>query len=281
VERELTIASLTLAACGPTFLVSGCLMPAAVARDDARSFEAHSARRVWWPAFAALVPFGVVLGWGLQEPDVTAESIGPIVRTIALVIAASWMRALVRATRSLLSARRARRPAHTVGLLIPRVVIAPEMAARLDDAELAAVLAHEQAHARHRDPLRLWLAQLVTDMQWPLPRAKEHLERWRRALEMARDDEARDRGVLGEDLASAIVKAAGFAVEERAAGAALTDGPRLAERIGRLLLPLRATPRRRRSTSMLVVLAALVTMAVAIGTAFGEAAFRLLPGVQH
>jgi Zn-dependent protease with chaperone function len=71
------------------------------------------------------------------------------------------------------------------------VVIAPELSSSLDDAELAAVLAHAAAHARHRDPLRLWLAQLVTDAQWPAVAASARFHRWRAAVEIARDAAAR------------------------------------------------------------------------------------------
>jgi hypothetical protein len=282
VERELTIAMLTLAACGPAVLVAGSLIPAAAAPDSARDLEAHSARRVWWPAFAALVPLGVVLGWGLQEPDVTGEALGPVVRTIAVVFGAVWVRALLRAAQSLFLARRSPRAARTVGLMRPRVIIPPELANRLDDAELAAAFAHEQAHARHRDPLRVWIAQLITDLQWPFLPAKRRLDEWRHALELARDDEARERGIPGEDLASAILEAARFAVEGRFADAGLSDGPRLAERVARLLSPRRAAAARpSRSSSVVLVLAAAVVLAVATGATFGEAAFRLLPGVRH
>lgn len=46
-------------------------------------------------------------------------------------------------------------PAFTAGWLRPRVYVAQELASALSREELAAVLAHEGAHAARRDPLRL------------------------------------------------------------------------------------------------------------------------------
>lgn len=46
-------------------------------------------------------------------------------------------------------------PAFTVGALRPRVYLAKELAEWLSADELAAVIAHEAAHLRRRDPLRL------------------------------------------------------------------------------------------------------------------------------
>lgn len=51
--------------------------------------------------------------------------------------------------------------ATTVGLLRPVVVVSAGLARCLDPSALKAVLAHEQAHLRRRDPLRLILAKAV------------------------------------------------------------------------------------------------------------------------
>src|SRR5260370_31955357 len=100
--------------------------------------------------------------------------------------------------------RRGGSGARTDGLIRPHIVIERDLALRLDTRELNAVHAHEQAHARHRDPLRIWLAQLVSDLQWPQPRAIARLASWRHALELSRDEEARASGVAGAHLPSAI-----------------------------------------------------------------------------
>jgi hypothetical protein len=77
------------------------------------------------------------------------------------------------------------------------VVVSPALAEVLDPAALRAVHEHESAHARHHDPLRIWLAELAADLQWPSPSARARLQSWPETLELARDDEARERGAQG------------------------------------------------------------------------------------
>ena len=50
----------------------------------------------------------------------------------------------------------------TAGLLRPRIFLSSGLTAQLSRTELRAVLAHEQAHQRHRDNLRQFLLQLLT-----------------------------------------------------------------------------------------------------------------------
>lgn len=133
--------------------------------------------------------------------------------------------------------------ADTVGLVWPRVRIAPWFHDALDESARYAAIAHEDAHARHRDPLRIWLAQFVTDLQWPAPVATTRLARWRHELELSRDDEARRHGVEGADLAAAVVVAAMRPYLPRNAVAMLgTADFKLRERIERLLAPLPMQP---------------------------------------
>lgn len=56
--------------------------------------------------------------------------------------------------------------AYCIGLLRQRIVVSRGLLARLAPPELAAVLAHERAHAARFDNLRQWLAALSL---WPLP----------------------------------------------------------------------------------------------------------------
>ncbi len=86
---------------------------------------------------------------------------------VALLVA----RATIRAVWSLIAAQRDQGTA-TVGLLRPRTRFLPHLAKWLDERQIEAALEHERAHARHRDPLRIWLAQLATDLQWPWPQAQ-------------------------------------------------------------------------------------------------------------
>src|SRR5207247_683225 len=133
----------------------------------------------------------------------------------------------------------------TVGLLRPWIVFSPRLAKQLDDRQIEAALEHEHAHARHWDPLRIWLAQLATDLQWPWPQARERMEQWLIALELARDEEARVSGIEGTDLADAIITSARFCQNANlsAQAAALTgQAVALTERIARLLDPLCTDP---------------------------------------
>jgi beta-lactamase regulating signal transducer with metallopeptidase domain len=167
-----------------------------------------------------------------------------------------------------------------VGLLRPWIVFSPHLARQLDEGQVNAVLEHERAHARHWDPLRIWLAQLAADLQWPWPQAHERLRRWLLALELARDQEARATGVEGPDLAEAIVASARF---DRRVNlplqAALTgEASALKQRIVRLLDPLPSDWEETQMSSHgpLVPLLACVLLALVLGLMFGERVVRAL-----
>ena len=79
--------------------------------------------------------------------------------------------------------------AFVVGLLRPRVYLSHGLLATLCPEELAAVLAHEQAHARRRDPLIRWIAGF--GLSWHVPGIAAALQRQlRRTQEMAADADA-------------------------------------------------------------------------------------------
>lgn len=60
-------------------------------------------------------------------------------------------------------------PALTVGLLAPRILVARAIAHQLSERELVAVLAHEGAHLRRRDPLRAFLLRFLARTLFWLP----------------------------------------------------------------------------------------------------------------
>lgn len=203
--------------------------------SSARSLE----RVLWWrlcsPLVAPTLVIACVAGWVFVEP-IDTRTAPRLVLAFAAPVAVVWARALARAVWAL--AKGPAGPAFTAGLFRPTISITPEFATKLDRAAAAAVLEHERAHVRHLDPLRIWLGQLAADLQWPLPSARIQLTQWRRALELARDEEARRRGVDGADLAQAILVAAGLQADI-AGGATLLDGNAALElRIRRLLEPL-------------------------------------------
>ena len=161
----------------------------------------------------------------------------------------------------------------TVGLLRPWILFSPYLARTLDDRTIEAALEHERAHARHRDPLRIWLAQFAADLQWPWPQALERFRLWILALELARDEEARASGVEGSDLATAILASSRLGREAilPANAALISDPSTLKERISRLLEPLPPDHPPTRTAMWTAVVAIPVLLgAIGLGSMFGE-----------
>lgn len=99
-------------------------------------------------------------------------------------------------------------PAFTVGLDAPRVYVARELLSHLSEQEVIAVLAHEAAHLRRRDPLRVAAFRFLACMLFWIP-----------ALRRLSDDMADEVEILADDaasrgqplvLASAILRLAGW-----------------------------------------------------------------------
>ncbi len=238
--------------------------------------------RLWYPVVPTLVVATWLVGWAFREPDPVPD---PLDRWVVLAVATPFivvfLRAALRAVWSLL-----RVPGEsgisTVGLFQPLVVFPPMLAKQLDDGAIRAALMHERAHARHRDPLRIWLAQLITDLQWPWPQADRRLALWLEALELARDDEARAAGADGEELAAAIVASIRFlgnprtpSLQPRACLHNDRSAHALKTRISRLLAPLpmadaAGSSRVGRLQRAALLLIPLLATALLLGAAFGE-----------
>jgi Zn-dependent protease with chaperone function len=101
-------------------------------------------------------------------------------------------------------------PAFTAGWLRPQIYVAARLPEALTAQELSAVLAHEHAHVRRRDPARLSVLRFVGCALFWLPALR------RLAADAADDAEiaADDTAVRGQPLvlASAILKLAGWRV---------------------------------------------------------------------
>lgn len=82
-------------------------------------------------------------------------------------------------------------PAFTAGMLRPRIFVSRALASHLSAPELAAVIAHEGAHAARRDPLRLSAARFLASFLFWLP-----------ALRRLVDDLADDAEVRADDAAA-------------------------------------------------------------------------------
>ena len=278
-DRELVLFVLALLLVGVTMPLGSFLAFVApreeTMRRPGRALERTAARRLLLPAIPPILALSALVGWALMEPE-NAERVPWTAFLMAAPVLAVWGRAAVRAARAL--APQQIRSAATIGVLRPRVVVGDDFKEQLDEQALSAALAHEEVHAAHRDPLRIWLAQLVTDVQWPLPGAPERFEDWLFALELSRDEEARLR-VDGTDLAAAVVAAARFerTAPFRVAGIA-SAGTVLRVRVERLLAPLpEAAGARAGWLTRLLVLAAMAT-ALFAGANFGEALMRHVLG---
>ncbi|MGQ9732497.1 MAG: M56 family metallopeptidase [Candidatus Zipacnadales bacterium] len=93
------------------------------------------------------------------------------------------------------------------GFLHTRVYITKGAVELFDSDELAAVIAHEEAHARRRDNLRLLVGQALLGPTIIMPTAHWALRRMRAAIERAADQEVIRTQASEAVLASALVKA--------------------------------------------------------------------------
>jgi hypothetical protein len=280
VERENLLTVLALVV-GGTLLVVGGLAPSRGFRTPSgRALEAESWRRFWRPVVPAVLALAFLLGWALQEPDASDEAVRNPVMFAAGVFALLWLRAGVRALRALRPCRSVAAVA-TTGLFRPRVVLGETFADVVDPAALAAALAHEAAHVRHGDPLRIWLARVATDLQASLPGARARLRAWQQALEVARDEEARLAGADGADLAAAIIAAAQLGEHVHPSAVGLVGaGEVLRARVDRLLAPLVVPAEAPRSEGAgNIVWAALLVAACLLGVTYGDPIVRAFPWV--
>ena len=280
-SRDLVLATMVLVVCGAGVWLMGLVPTPHERRDDAgiggRALERRSWRRLCLPMLPAAIVLATLFGWALQEPSVTDEPLRPLAVYLAVPFALLWLRCAARACLSL------RRPrlmplVATAGLIRPRILLADRLEQMLDPAALAAAVAHERAHARHFDPLRIWLAQIMTDVQWPNPAARLRLDRWLVSLELARDEEARLGGTRGEDLAAAVVAVAKMAPFATGAALARLTGSEaaLASRIHRLLDPLRADGHVGAPVVPLAIAAA-IALGVVAGVEHGDLFLRAFP----
>ena len=273
-DREVALAALTLAVAGPALLTGAAWPQRNEQPTSARQSERVAWRALWMPVLPAAIAVWMLLGWATMEPR-DAERLPDSLIGFSLLFGAIWLRALVRAGKAA-KPRRSAIVAGTVGFWRPRIVLAHDFMARLDAHELAAVRAHEAMHVRHGDPLRIWLAQLATDLQWPRPGARRRFDEWRRVMELARDEDARRAGIDGADLASAVL--VGAQMERAVPGGAALLGSRthLEDRVARLLAPVAADTPEPPTISTRLAVAATCLVSAASGVWLGETLVQML-----
>lgn len=285
-ERETLLTILLLLFGGLATQPFAPLPGGARADEVAEVVERHAWIRLWLPVMPTLVVAAWLCGWALRQPDPVHGHIDRGLLIAGCVpFALIAVRAALRAVSALIRDA-GEIPIRTTGLLRPRVVFSPSLAQTLDAEHMRAAREHEEAHARHRDPLRIWLAQVAADLQWPWPGARERFDAWLEALECARDAEARRRGVSGTVLATVVLAAAKQcspalqtreAQRARAVRAGLVGNAKaLQVRIGRLLSPLPEITGMRARKGLadrltVALVAAMLVVAAALGAAYGNA----------
>jgi len=139
----------------------------------------------------------------------------------------------------------------TLGWTQMRVVVPARAAGELDPDERRAMLAHELAHARRRDPLWISAARVVEGLFFFQPLNRLARLRLQDEAEFLADRWALGRGVEPLSLASCLTEVAGWVVSNRRAlpvPSMAARGARLTRRVERLLeerrapLPLRTAP---------------------------------------
>jgi Zn-dependent protease with chaperone function len=208
----------------------------------------------------------------LFEPRADDETYGLVLRLLAaaplvfVLVAGSRVWATVRATRRLTAIVRAQgRPVDlpgltvpataidaefpivaVVGVLRPRLVVAQRVLDQVPADELAAILAHEQAHIDRHDNLARLLFTGLPDLLGLLPLSRRMATSWHEAAEHAADDAALRLGGEGRLLlAQALVRVARLAPPAAPMPlptSALYRGEDLTRRIERLTTPPVETP---------------------------------------
>lgn len=155
-------------------------------------------------------------------------------------------------------------PAFTIGWWRPTIYVAEDASLLFEPEQLAAVLEHEQAHVRRRDPLRLSLLRFLSCMLYWLPLVRRLAADLADEVEL-RADRASTQPVV---LASAILASAQHCYRRPIAGSVGLHGRDLIDRRVRQLLG-EAQPARTNVTRMSLaggtgVLAMLIASALVV-----------------
>jgi len=165
---------------------------------------------------------------------------------------------------SVLVSRRLAMPA-VVGILRPRIIMPDCLVSELSDEGLRAVLFHEEAHRRRRDPLRGAICRLSVALFFFYPPLYLILGRLRATAEFACDENVVRSGISADAYARALARTLELGLSSPAfAAAAAAGGSLLRQRLKRIAT---LNPRRYAMRIHYRVLIALAGLLVA-GTAF-------------
>lgn len=167
-------------------------------------------------------------------------------------------------------------PAFTVGLISPRVFVARSLPYRLSAPQVAAVLSHEAAHMRRRDPLRVASYRFLALTLFWIPALRRLSDDMTDEVEiLADDDAARGHPLV---LASAILRLAEWRKEVITGAVGFQRHDLLDRRIRRLAGE--NAPVGSHLTRRSVAAAAFALLLVATSGAFAAPRSRLQPAVQ-
>lgn len=247
----------------------------------------ESERKAWWvlsaPVFAGMTVVVFLVGWALQEPDPADEWASGFIWILAAITLVAALRGLWRACLSAHTTEPTGAIA-TVGIARQKIIISSDYAEAASPEIMEAALTHEDAHRRAHDPFRIWLAQFVADLQWPIPGTQQRLQSWLHALEIQRDDDAVSTGVDPRVLAEAIVLAARQSNTSHSYQIAniTGDGLGISYRVRRLLsLDARVRPQPYGAVRKAAVFAigSCLGLALWLGNSYGEYILSLIPGI--
>ncbi len=110
------------------------------------------------------------------------------------------------ATSALIVVRDFRPYAFTIGYIWPRVVVSTSLLSNLNEEERMAVIIHEDAHRRRRDPLRQLVVNFAADFLWFLPWVGRIKDSFELSKEVVADEDVLARTNKPLALAGAIMR---------------------------------------------------------------------------